>query len=248
MVLLLAFAVASIGVLPTPTKLARWLGLGTEERYPCEKSMCGCGSAHECWNNCCCNTPHQRLVWALEHGVLPPGASSITRARWMAAANDIRPGSATCDACVERIVTGLALGVALQRAEGARDQLERAQGARNEHATMSCCASHDAEAVYQAANDAADCCASRKSGDCCAKSIASASNKPPRSLPLLSPSTCKGKTPFFTTALPPSQLAGAPSYLTSGPAAQRASIPDALRGPSRTLEADSPPPRLSLAC
>ncbi len=42
--------------------------------YPCQHHLCGCQSAAECWENCCCYTPQQRLAWAREHGVAIPAA------------------------------------------------------------------------------------------------------------------------------------------------------------------------------
>jgi hypothetical protein len=44
------------------------------ERFPCESCGCGCSSAQECWTNCCCYTPSERLAWAAAHRVEPPAA------------------------------------------------------------------------------------------------------------------------------------------------------------------------------
>src|SRR5262245_38792552 len=41
--------------------------------YPCEGHRCGCGSAEHCWHKCCCMSLRDRLAWADEHGVAPPG-------------------------------------------------------------------------------------------------------------------------------------------------------------------------------
>lgn len=40
--------------------------------FPCMNSQCGCKNAHDCWTNCCCHTPTQRLAWAREHRVNLP--------------------------------------------------------------------------------------------------------------------------------------------------------------------------------
>jgi hypothetical protein len=40
--------------------------------FPCMNSPCGCQNADECWRNCCCHTPSERLAWAKQHGVTPP--------------------------------------------------------------------------------------------------------------------------------------------------------------------------------
>lgn len=40
--------------------------------YPCENCPCGCDGPEQCWTNCCCMTPTQRLEWAKKRGVTPP--------------------------------------------------------------------------------------------------------------------------------------------------------------------------------
>jgi hypothetical protein len=37
---------------------------------------CGCQSAQQCWDNCCCLSPAERLAWARAHGVDPPTVAS----------------------------------------------------------------------------------------------------------------------------------------------------------------------------
>jgi len=44
--------------------------------FPCQHHACGCNSAAECWDNCCCFTPAERLAWAREHGVTIPAAAA----------------------------------------------------------------------------------------------------------------------------------------------------------------------------
>ena len=67
-VLLVAFAVAALGVPLDVPRLAKRL----VERYPCESCSCGCDSAFVCWTNCCCHTMADRLKWAEREGVRPP--------------------------------------------------------------------------------------------------------------------------------------------------------------------------------
>jgi len=43
-----------------------------EVSYPCKGGRCGCSTAEKCWTSCCCNTPEQRLAWAIQNGVTPP--------------------------------------------------------------------------------------------------------------------------------------------------------------------------------
>ncbi|MBS0190715.1 MAG: hypothetical protein U0573_02335 [Phycisphaerales bacterium] len=111
------YVVVSIGFVPTPWVLAQWCGgvLTGLERYPCEDHACGCASAAECWAHCCCHTPRQRLAWAIRHGVRPPVGVSFSEEDWIAAANDVRAGSAECSVCVEGIKSKLDQGI---RTEG----------------------------------------------------------------------------------------------------------------------------------
>ena len=67
--LLLSFCVA---VLPIPVPTFRVPESNSSERYPCKGGTCGCNSAEQCWTNCCCNTPAQRMAWAKKNQVTPP--------------------------------------------------------------------------------------------------------------------------------------------------------------------------------
>ena len=40
--------------------------------YPCQGHFCGCQSAAQCWQHCCCYTQSERLAWAKAHGVEIP--------------------------------------------------------------------------------------------------------------------------------------------------------------------------------
>jgi len=50
------------------------------ELFPCSTCKCGCVSAEQCWQACCCHTLAERLAWAREHGVEPP-AFALAEAR-----------------------------------------------------------------------------------------------------------------------------------------------------------------------
>ena len=39
--------------------------------FPCMDSPCGCATAEQCFANCCCHSPGERLAWARSHGVEP---------------------------------------------------------------------------------------------------------------------------------------------------------------------------------
>lgn len=40
--------------------------------FPCMHSTCGCMNASQCWRDCCCTTPSQRLAWARSRKIDPP--------------------------------------------------------------------------------------------------------------------------------------------------------------------------------
>jgi hypothetical protein len=45
--------------------------------FPCQDHACGCQSAAQCWQDCCCHTPAERLAWAEEHGVTIPQEARV---------------------------------------------------------------------------------------------------------------------------------------------------------------------------
>ncbi len=71
--LLIAFALSQFP-LPASSRLSYLSGIP----FPCEGGSCGCGSAIQCWTNCCCMTSRQRLAWAKEHGVTPPSFATAS--------------------------------------------------------------------------------------------------------------------------------------------------------------------------
>src|SRR5438552_3782945 len=40
--------------------------------FPCQDHPCGCQTAEQCWRQCCCFNPEERLAWAAAHHVEPP--------------------------------------------------------------------------------------------------------------------------------------------------------------------------------
>lgn len=66
-VLLPVLLISMIGV-PLPVPPAKNL----KERFPCENCPCSCSTAAACWDNCCCKTDEEKLVWAEQNGVKPP--------------------------------------------------------------------------------------------------------------------------------------------------------------------------------
>jgi hypothetical protein len=64
---LAGYLLTTVGV-PVPASIQKERGVA----YPCQHHACGCTSAAECWNNCCCYSTSQKLAWAREHNVTPP--------------------------------------------------------------------------------------------------------------------------------------------------------------------------------
>lgn len=119
------YLIASLGVMPSPGFLARWVESTAAgiERYPCEDHACGCISARECWTHCCCHTEHQRLLWAITHGVKPPADVHFSADEWIAAAGDAQ--ARTHELCVSDVKDRLDRGTATGRTS---EEAERPSG------------------------------------------------------------------------------------------------------------------------
>ena len=85
---LAAYLVSACG-LPMPVAGVR----DNSVPFPCQNHACGCASATQCWDNCCCYTPAQRLAWADRHGVTIPAEA---RRALIAAAASPAAHSACC--------------------------------------------------------------------------------------------------------------------------------------------------------
>lgn len=44
----------------------------TSSPFPCQDSPCGCNTAAQCWDRCCCHSDSAKLAWAEKNGVTPP--------------------------------------------------------------------------------------------------------------------------------------------------------------------------------
>jgi hypothetical protein len=58
--------------------LPQFAAVDASTPFPCQHHRCGCQSAAQCWNNCCCFTPAERLAWAREHRVEIPSDVEAT--------------------------------------------------------------------------------------------------------------------------------------------------------------------------
>jgi hypothetical protein len=218
--------VVALGVVPSPIVVVAWFGRVTGERYPCEGCGCGCASARECWTACCCHTEHERLVWAIEHGVMPPADAVFSDEQWIAAANEVRAGSAHCALCVARIKDELSRGEAT-----ARDR---------EGSGVSACGDGDCGVQCDVAGTSPSG-PKAAGGACC--STSPARRGPSWPTPAMSALSCKGKNPLLIASLPPTPPCEAVVILTPEPAPFVPAWPDEVAYASRSLDVPAPPPR-----
>jgi hypothetical protein len=66
-VALAAYLITTVGI-PMPTYVNKFAGVP----FPCQHHACGCATAKQCWDHCCCYSPEQKLAWAHENHVDPP--------------------------------------------------------------------------------------------------------------------------------------------------------------------------------
>lgn len=64
---LLSFAICLVGFPGYSKRISP-----TDEPFPCMHCPCGCHSAAQCWDQCCCHTDVEKLAWAKRNGVTPP--------------------------------------------------------------------------------------------------------------------------------------------------------------------------------
>jgi hypothetical protein len=226
LLLLAVYVVASFGAIPSPRVVMGWFGEVAGERYPCESCGCGCASATECWTHCGCRSEHERLVWAIENGVMPPLEAQFSDEQWIAASNEVKPGSAHSVMCVEQIKSELRKGIATRRSDD--PTCEPAGACDGLCGTANC----ETKAVGKSAS-AASCCA--KGGD---------EKKSSWPGPSISALSCKGLQQLLTMTLPPSPPVRVVDFILPEPAAFVPQRPKVVANSSRTLDVPEPPPRL----
>jgi len=219
--LLVVYLVASLGVIPSPRVVMGWFGQMVGERYPCESCGCGCASATECWTHCCCHTEQQRLVWAIENGVMPPAAVEFSDEQWIAAANAVKSRSAHCVLCVERIKEQLRQGVATPHEGVALCACDAGCG---RGCGKACCEKDGkSEAV---------------SVSCCSKNKGSSWPGP-----WISALSCKGLEQLLMFCLPPAPLVRVVEIILPEPVPFVPERPDDVVCSSRSLDVRELPPR-----
>ncbi len=78
-----------------PAAAARLAVKDRSTPFPCMDKACGCASAEQCFNDCCCNSPAETLAWARAHDVAPATLASLAR---RAAARPAKAADSCCRA------------------------------------------------------------------------------------------------------------------------------------------------------
>jgi len=71
-----------LGLLAPPDAAVADVQLAGKDRsrpFPCMDKPCGCATAEQCFTNCCCHTPAERLAWAKAHAVEPAVLAALAR-------------------------------------------------------------------------------------------------------------------------------------------------------------------------
>lgn len=76
------------------------------EPFPCQDHACGCLSAAQCWNHCCCMTDSAKLAWSRRHGVRPPEFVIAAAEREAAQRGDVATSRESGACCGRNAETG----------------------------------------------------------------------------------------------------------------------------------------------
>jgi len=90
-----------VGVAPPSDQAiatARQAAKDRSRPFPCMDKPCGCATAEQCFANCCCHTPAERLAWARAHGHGVEPAIIAALERRVAAAAKPTPEGSCCAA------------------------------------------------------------------------------------------------------------------------------------------------------
>lgn len=67
--------------------------------FPCMDKPCGCGTAEQCFTNCCCHTLAERLAWAKARGLEPAVLAALARRVAVVAVATAEPGLPPVGSC-----------------------------------------------------------------------------------------------------------------------------------------------------
>jgi len=91
LVALIGYCMMTFGV-PMPTRK----GSVNDVPFPCQDNACGCQTARQCWTNCRCYTPAERVRWAVRRGVAIPDYAVLPPADELATILAEDPSASTC--------------------------------------------------------------------------------------------------------------------------------------------------------
>jgi len=124
--LLVTMAIVGLlaGTLGVPLPTISLSGKDLSRPFPCMDRQCGCQTADQCWQSCCCFTNRQKLVWAREKGVTIPEFVELAADREQTVevattccTSPRKAHSGTCEergeGCCEELDTPSKLGVTL---------------------------------------------------------------------------------------------------------------------------------------
>lgn len=74
------------------------------EPFPCQDHACGCLTAAQCWNHCCCMTDSSKVAWSRRNGIRPP-EFVIAAAERESAQSASAPTSREAGACCQKTST-----------------------------------------------------------------------------------------------------------------------------------------------
>lgn len=72
--LLAVLAAVGMGIAHVPIPMGRVIEKDRSQPFPCQDRPCGCRSASQCWQKCCCFTNAQKVAWAKTNQVTLPAA------------------------------------------------------------------------------------------------------------------------------------------------------------------------------
>ncbi len=95
--LLFCIAYLSTGIAIFPQTRSK---LANQGRYPCERRGCGCNSAQQCWDSCCCFNDTEKVEWAKRNHVqVPPEVLARVNRLKASKASKAPPRRACCAHC-----------------------------------------------------------------------------------------------------------------------------------------------------
>lgn len=249
--LAVSYAFVAVGVLPSPAWLAGHMP--NLDRFPCEGCGCGCATAKQCWEACCCHSDAEKLAWAMREGVEPPRYVTFSESTWIEALNIKDPGKAACALCVQAEQERLQTESSRRPSMLARLFSQRPRSSRCGTDCGSACCAEQArlsastcggriDSTDSATDSATDSPNAPATGSSSARVHGEEAAPAPRGLPRFSPLRCKGVFELLIVLSHGVMHAHSGFYLLPSPMVELRGNPG-MWASSRALPVDAPPPR-----